>query len=67
MKYRKRTLDEWRQLAASGTRGYSDNQLDDIAAKCLAADQANENPSVWHMAAMVGGHKCQCAKCNPYR
>ena len=58
-------MPRWLQLTRYNTRGYTDTQIDRIARLCAEAEVRGDKPypSVWHMAAIVGGHACLCVNC----
>ncbi len=56
-------LAVWEHRVRCSTRGYSEDQIRKIAQLCYEAEGDDPPPSVWHMAAIVDGHKCNCARC----
>ena len=56
-------LAVWEQRVRGSTRGYSEYQVQEIARLCYEAEGEDPPPCVWHMAAIVGRHKCQCDRC----
>lgn len=59
-----RTLDQWRDLAASAVMFRGDTvALNAVAAMCWSDEQAGGVAGVWHSTAVYYGHRCACYHC----
>lgn len=53
-------------LVRMGTIGLREDQVEEIADRCIAARKSGAtNVSVWHHAAAHFGSQCRCYECEP--
>ncbi len=57
------TMEQWRDRVAGALRRYTDLQMEEIAKRCYVAERTGENAAVWHQAALVANHPCNCLAC----
>lgn len=61
-----KTFDQWKELTLGATRGLTDEQVDAIAARLVAATKPDGTiSSVWHELHLeLQTPKCHCRRCN---
>jgi hypothetical protein len=62
-----KTWEQWRDLVTGATRGYTQEEIEQVATLCVEAEARGEKASVWHMGSIVRGHDCCCADCEAQR